>query len=102
MTQGNPRQKIPSYGKSRSYHYEPSDFVHEEIQVPFREGWRDKAEHDALLCEGTALTSAIVDYLHGTLPTHPTDDDAIRGRIVNFVRCLIKAGHLVLQYKNAA
>ena len=33
---------------------------------------------------------------------HPTDDDAIRGRIENFVRCLIKAGHLVLQYKNEA
>ena len=74
-----PRQGNASYGEIMSYHYQPSDFVHEEIEVPFSDGWRDKAEHDALLCEGTALTSAIVDYLHGTLPTHPTDDDAIRG-----------------------
>ncbi|MGB1955452.1 MAG: hypothetical protein ACPHUK_07615, partial [Candidatus Poseidoniaceae archaeon] len=102
MTQSNSVPGNASYSGIKSWHYQPSDFVHEEIQVPFSEGWRNKAEHDALLCEGTALTSAIVDYLHGTLPTHPTDDDAIRGRIENFVRSLINAGHLVLRYKNGA
>ena len=90
------------HGENSIVHYSPSDFKHEKTDVPFLRGWRTKKQHDALLCEGTALTSAIVDYLHGTLPTHPSADNAIRGRIKNFILSLVNAGHLVVNYRNDA
>ena len=90
------------HGENRIVHYSPSDFKHEKTDVPFLRGWRAKKQHDALLCEGTALTSAIVDYLHGALPTHPSADDDIRGRIQNFILSLVNAGHLVVNYRNDA
>ena len=90
------------HGENRIVHYSPSDFKHEKTDVPFLRGWRTRKQHDALLCEGTALTSAIVDYLHGALPTHPSADDDVRGRIQNFILSLVNAGHLVVNYRNDA
>ena len=79
-------------------HFEPADFILAEAVAPFPGGWRSKVQHDALLCEATAITGALVDYLHGTLPTHPTADNAIRIRINNLISSLIKAGELVITY----
>jgi hypothetical protein len=89
---------VTSTASNQIQHFEPADFNLAEAIAPFPGGWRSKVQHDALLCEATAITSALVDYLHGTLPTHPTADSAIRNRINNLISSLIKAGELVITY----
>ena len=39
-------------------HFEPADFILTEALAPFPGGWRSKVQHDALLCEATAITGA--------------------------------------------
>lgn len=68
---------------SSRYHYQDPEGI---------SNWRRKKSHDLLLTEGTALTSAIVDFIHGTLPEH-TEREKFKDRIHTLVWDLIAAGY---------